>query len=175
MKRTLLLSSVLALLLGACNATYTVTRTRAQLQQAVAQRFPVSHEQFLIKVTLSNPTVLLRTADRRIGVELDANIAPPLGGSVHGRMALLGEPWYDRASKSFFLRNPVVDHIDVPGFQLANDERVRSALSAVAARALDGTPVYTLEGDRSADERKAELWLKEVYVKDDKLYFVLAP
>ena len=131
-------------------------------------------DQTLVKVTLTNPNVILRPGERRIGVELDASVSTPLGGTLRGRVAALGDPVYDRDSKSFFLRNPVVERFDFGNLDIARNDRVRDALSAVAARALQDTPVYTLQG-RDEKERKAELWLKEVYIKDERLYLVLSP
>jgi hypothetical protein len=169
-----LAATLLALIAGACSQTFIVTRTRAQLQDAIGKRFPVTKEITLVKVTLKNPTVLLRKGDRRIGIQLDAEVSAPLVGTERGQIAAMGEPFYDPDQKAFFLRHPTVERLDVAHFAVARHEAAREALSAVAQAALENTPVYRLEG-RDADERKAELFLKDVYVEDEKLNLRLGP
>jgi hypothetical protein len=174
LRRVHLLGVLLAAALAsACSTSFTVTRTRAELQRDLAPRFPVTRSELLFTVTLSNPTVLLRPGDQRVGVELDAEVHAPIGPSVRGRIAALGEPWYDREQKAFFIRKPVLERLDVKGLGSVHP-KLREALALVAERALADTPVYRLEG-RNRDESAAELLLKEVSVRDEKLVFTMSP
>jgi hypothetical protein len=169
-----LLATLAATSAAACSTTYTITCTRAELQDSVAHHFPVTREAFMVAVTLANPTVILRPGDNRIGVQLDAEVRSPLGSPLHGRIAALGEPFYDREKKAFFIRKPAVERLDFQGFDSSRHATIRQAVAAVAERALDDIPVYRLEG-RNATEKTAEWLLKEVHVGDEKLHLTLGP
>jgi hypothetical protein len=157
----------------ACSTSFTITCTRDQLQRSLAPSFPVTRSVLLFSVTLANPSVLLRPGDRRIGVELDAEVRAPLGPPARGRIAALGEPWYDREQKAFFIRKPVLERLDIAGLGSV-PAQVREALAIVAERTLGDTPVYRLEG-RNRDESTAELLLKDVSVRDQQLVFTMSP
>jgi hypothetical protein len=157
----------------ACSTSFTITRTRDQLQRSLAPRFPVTRSELMFSVTLSNPSVLLRAGDKRIGVQLDAEARAPIGPSVRGRIAALGEPFYDREQKAFFIRNPVIERLDIAGLGSV-PSRLREAMASVAQHALGDIPVYRLEG-RNRDESTAELLLKEVSVRDELLVFTMSP
>src|SRR4051794_38196062 len=103
LRRLRLLGLLLAAIVApACSTSFTITRTREQLQRSLAPSFPVTRSELLFSVTLSNPSVLLRPGDRRLGVQLDAEARAPFGPPVRGRIAALGEPFYDREQKAFF-------------------------------------------------------------------------
>ena len=165
----------LTVALAACGAaTFTVTRTQAELQAKLAPRFPVTREKYLVSVTLSDPKVLLRQADTHVGLDLATEVRSPLTAPLAGRVAVMGVPYYDPERKSFYLREPRIERVDFPGFDLARHEKTRLALEAAVALVLQTTPVYTLE-DRNFKEATAKHLLKEVRVADGKLQFTLGP
>ena len=171
----LVVALAVAIVLGpGCSPTLTITRTQAELQEKLARRFPVTKEKFLVRVTLSDPKVLLRTGDPRLGLDLAAQIKPPLGAPLDGRVAVLGEPYYDPQQKAFFLHNPEIERVEFPGFDLAQHEKARTAVQTAVSVALASIPIYSLEG-RDLKEATARHLLKEVHVQDGMLRFTLGP
>ena len=163
----------LVALAAACSATnFTVIKTREELEAKLAPKFPVMREKFLVSVTLSDPKVLLRPEDTRVGLDLATVVKAPLGSPLAGRVAVLGVPHYDPERKSFYLHEPRIERIDFPGFDLQRHEKSRAALEAAVGVALQSIPVYTLEG-RTWKEASARHLLKDVRVTDGKVQFTL--
>jgi hypothetical protein len=163
---------------GGCGAaTFTVTKTQEELQARLAPRFPITREKYLVAVTLSDPKVLLRTEDNRVGLDLATEVRAPralLTAPLAGRIAVMGVPYYDPQQKAFFLHDPRIERVDFPGFDLARYQKARLALEAAVGLALQSIPVYTLEG-RTFKEATAKHLLKEVHVEAGKLHFTLGP
>jgi hypothetical protein len=166
---------ILALTLGGCGAaTFTVIKTQEELQAKLAPRFPVTKEKYLVAVTLSDPKVLLRSEDSRVGLDLATLVTAPLATPLAGRVAVMGVPYYDPQQKAFFLRDARIERADFPGLDLERHRKTRAALDAAVGLALQTIPVYTLEG-RTFKEATARHLLKEVHVADGKLHFTLGP
>ena len=175
MGRVLSVALALAIVAGGCGAaTFTVTRTQEELQARLAPRFPVTRERFLVSVTLSDPRVLLRPEDNRVGLDLATSVQAPLSAPLAGRVAVMGVPYYDPQQKAFFLREPRIERVDFPGFDLTRHQKTHLALEAAVGLVLQTTPVYTLEG-RTFKEATAQHLLKEVHVEGGKLQFTLGP
>jgi len=165
--------ALVAIFLGGCSATtFTVTRTQEELQAKLAPRFPITKEKFLVAVTLSDPKVLLRPEDARLGLDLATQVKTPLGAPLAGRVAVMGVPHYEPDRKAFYLREPRIERVDFPGFDLQRHQKSRAALEAAVGLVLQVTPVYTLEG-RNFKEATAKHFLKEVRVADGKVHFTL--
>jgi hypothetical protein len=157
---------------GCASATFTVTKTRAELEEKLAPRFPVTKEKMLVAVTFSDPRVILTSGDPRVGLDLATSVAVPLRSPVEGRIAVIGRPHYDPAEKAFFLRDARIARMDFRGVNLEEHVKTRAALDAALQLALASTPIYTLEG-RTFKETTARHLLKEVHVADGKLHFTL--
>jgi len=173
---TLRLSVVALASLAACAApTITIVRTQPELQQVVAKHFPITVSRPLLgSVALTDPVVVLRDGDDRLGLDVNVAVKLPLVAAYSGRVAVLARPFYDPAEKAFYLRDASVQRLDVPG--LAGDRRavVGAAISALGAPALAKVPVYRLEG-RNLKEVTAEHFLKEVRVEGGRLRLTLGP
>jgi hypothetical protein len=160
---------------AACAApTITIVRTQPEVQQAVAKHFPISVSKLLASVVLTDPVVILRDGDDRLGLDLNVAVKLPAVPAYSGRVGVLARPFYDPAEKAFYLRDPSVERLDLPG--LAGDRRaaVSAAISALAGPALAKVPVYRLEG-RNFKEVTAEHFLKEVRVEGGRLRLTLGP
>jgi uncharacterized protein DUF1439 len=173
--RSTVSSLVAVVCLGACTApTITIVRTQPELQQAVVKHFPITVSRPLGSVTLTDPIVVLRGGDDRLGLDVRVAVKLPLVSAYSGRVAVLARPFYDPAEKAFYLRDASVERLELPG--LAGDRRaaVSAAISALGAPALAKVPVYRLEG-RNLKEATAEHFLKEVRVEGGRLRLTLGP
>jgi hypothetical protein len=158
---------------GGCAApTITIARTQAELQQAVAQHFPITVSKSLVSVVLTDPLVVLRDGDDRLGLDLNVAVKLPVAPAYSGRVAVLGRPFYDPAERAFYLRDASVERLDLPG--VAGDRRaaLSAAISAIGAPALAKVALYRLEG-RNLKEVTAEHLLKDVRVEGGRLVLTL--
>jgi hypothetical protein len=163
------------LLVGACSApTITIVRTQAELQQVVAKHFPLSISKPLGSVTLTDPVVILRDGDDRLGLDLNVTVKLPVAPAHSGRVGAMARPFYDPAEKAFYLRDASLERLDVPGLTGDRLAVVSAAISTFAAPALGKVPVYRLEG-RNLKEVTAEHFLKEVRVEGGRLRLTLGP
>lgn len=174
-----ILRLLIALLFGcisliACNRDelLTVTLTQAELQQHIAQAFPVKRATGLAQLTLDEPKVTLAEGSDRIGLELRATVALPLIPVQQGRIAISGVPEYRQAEKAFYFIQPRLDRITIPGISGAQLELVKAPLEAVASSALGANAVYKLE-DRNFNEAAVGRVLTGVTVRDGRLVLTL--
>ena len=83
------------LALSGCAArdSVTVHISKEQIQEQLAARFPIEKRELLLKITFSDPQVLLH-ADR-IGIEAKARLEGMPDAAVTGRLSLDGNLYYD--------------------------------------------------------------------------------
>jgi hypothetical protein len=157
---------------GCTTPTITIVRTQPELQQAVAKHFPLTVRRALTSVVLTDPIVVLRDGDDRLGLDVNVAVKLPVLPAYSGRVAVLALPFYDPAEKAFYLRDASLERLELPG--LGGDQRaaVSAAISALAAPSLAKVPVYRLEG-RNLQEVTAAHFLKEVRVEGGRLRLVL--
>lgn len=150
---TLCAAAVLAAPMAAC-ATPTFpfipdhyTFSQRQVQAAVARKFPYRHSMSqLADVALTNPVVGFAPDANRVTVHLDAHVASPfLQQPVDGAFTLSSRLEYDTAQRAVVLRSPTVDSVDVQGDARAYQQQIEAAGALVAARWLDGYPIYTFK------------------------------
>jgi hypothetical protein len=94
---------------------YTVTVAAPALQKAVQAYFPITRENALGAVTLSNPRVILRPGSPRIGLATDVKAALPDQPPFTGKGVVDGEIAYDPTRHEFHLREPRVSSLTIDG------------------------------------------------------------
>lgn len=166
--RRLLLAAVLFAPLGCSKGTLTVTLDQAEIQQRVSAVFPIQREAFLARVTLQNPVVVLREGSDRIGLDLEVRLALPLLPEHSGKVAASGKLAYRPTEKAFYLEQPAIDRLEIPGVSATQTEELRRPAEAVIALVLPTLPVYQL-AQRDAKEVAAEHVLKSVAVKNGRV------
>jgi hypothetical protein len=151
--------------------TIVVNLTQQEIQERLSTRFPLQRSLVLINLTLRDPKVVLREGSDRVTTELTADVAGPLG-TLTGNVVVSGVPFYDATRKAFFLNDPALDSLRVPGLTADLETQTRQLVEAVAKPTLRELPVYELTG-KDAKEVTAQYALREVRVKDGKLQAVL--
>jgi len=150
--------------------------TEAELQQALASRFPISQTHYVVlDIDLQQPRLALREDSDRIalGIDIGLNLRvgrqrEPLVGSIDLETGLR----YMASEGQFFLDQPVVTGFDLGGIPETWNQRAREVLTAAAGATLTTRPVYTL---KSEDRRQAaaKMVLRDVRVKGRDLIVTL--
>ena len=87
----------------AARDSVTIHVSREQIQGQLAARFPIEKRELLLKVTFSDPQVLVH-ADR-VGIQAKARLEATPDAAVTGRLALDGGPHYDPNTGELLLTN----------------------------------------------------------------------
>jgi hypothetical protein len=141
---------------------------QAQLQQRLDQRFPQKNCAMLVAcLTLSHPVVRLTDGSPRIG--LAADVLVTLGHrEMPGQVAFSGLLRYVRYQGEFYLDDVQVDNFSLTGFPPDLVQVVKVRGPDALRRALQGHPIYTLQGD-GARAALAKLAVRDVQVVDGKV------
>jgi len=141
---------------------------QAQLQARIAPRFPMHHCKLLIAcVDLSNPVVVLREGEDRVGFTADVKVT--LGARERtGRIGMSGKPRYVQADGQLFLDDLQISTLELAGFPQDYVEIVKASGTTLARQALQSHPVYTLDGN-TAKGAFAKRTVSDVKVVDGKL------
>jgi hypothetical protein len=163
-----LLSAVIALATGACNATFSRAYTRDELQARLQKRFPVEKQKAVFSIRLSDPALSFPGGDRvAVAVNVEAStLGVPVG---RGRATLEAAPYYRPEDGGIYLRDPVLRDLALDGAKPERLEKARQIVSPAVVRALEERPIYTLEPARSAKEARAREHLRRLWIENDRL------
>jgi len=141
---------------------------QAQLQQRLDARFPQRNCTLIVAcLTLSAPAVRLTEGSPRIG--LSADVLVTLGHrEMSGQVAFSGVLRYVRYEGDFFLDDVQIDNFSLTGFPPELVQVVKVRGPAALRRALEGHPIYTLNGD-TARSALARLAVRDVRVVGGKV------
>lgn len=183
MSKKILVASLISLLLIITagylyfiNKDYVITITDSQIQEKLAEKFPLTKTYlFIIDVTLTNPRVELKNGSDRVnaGLDLQLNIkvndsSEPLGGSVDVSSGIIYQP----EQGAFYLADPVIDELTVQGIPVQYIEKVTTALTKALTKYYDSHPIYKLKAS-DAKQMAARLVLQDVVVADKALKVTL--
>lgn len=150
--------------------------SNAQLQQQLAQTFPVERSIFLLlQWQLANPSLQFLPERQRLGLGLDLHLnlrvegqKKDLGGRVEVETALR----YDDTRGAFFLVDPVITKLAVRGVPEEYVLRVQENLREKLAEIFNRRPIYSLN---SLDMKQgaARLVLRDVRIEQDEISIVL--
>jgi hypothetical protein len=141
---------------------------QAELQARIAPRFPVRHCKIVIAcLDLSNPVVVLKEGDDRIGFTADVRVL--LGTRERtGRLGLSGRPRYVPDDGQLFLDDLQITTLELTGFPEEYAELVKANGAVLARQAMQSHPVYTLDGN-TAKGAFAKRAVRDVKVVNGKL------
>ena len=155
---------------------YVVRLTEGQIREKLEERLPLSKSYlFIIRVTLSNPRVVLENGTSRVNAGLDVlfNITindnpKPIGGTVD----VSGGVRYVAEEGQFFLVNPVIESLKVQGVAEEYTNKVNKALTLALTEYYESHPIYTLS-TVDAKQVAARMILKSVIVENEELVVTL--
>jgi len=170
----LVLVSVLAwcAISGGKAEAYTLTLGAPALQKAVEAYFPITQENALGAITLSNPRVILRPNSRRIGLATNVSAAMPEQPPLTGSGVVHGEITYDAVRHEFQFRDPRVASLVIDGVAGPFATLVESAVEAVTQSQFPVIVLYRLDEETLRQAPQLRM-LKAVGVRNGALVLEL--
>ncbi|MEM9495195.1 MAG: DUF1439 domain-containing protein [Pseudomonadota bacterium] len=130
----------------------------------------------IFDVEIDEPRVDLSSATgERILGGADVKLTVKVGGftlPLNGAVDLSGGIAYQPDEGAFFLTNPQIIDLRIPGVPARYSERARSVVSLALGEFYRHQPVYVLE-ERVTPHRAAKLLLRDVKIADEKLVVTL--
>ena len=160
-------------LLG-CEQGMTVQISQSTVQAQVAERFPITRDLGMGKLTMSDPKIDLKAGQDRVGLTTDLEFGGPGGVlNVKGSARASGALRYDQDDATFYMSDPVVQEVELPAKLMseARKKKLMDLTGKAIGEAYGDVPLYTLRDSRR--DRTAKLLLREVRVREGKLELVL--
>lgn len=130
---------------------------------------------FIFDVTLDHPRIDLVEGSDRVAGGVDVMVKTSLGGrelSFSGATDMSGGVRYDQDQRAFFLKDPIVENLRLPGIPESYANRANAAISGALSEFYSTRPIYILEADTAA-KSAARMLLKDVEVKNEHLVVTL--
>ena len=148
----------------------------SKIQEKLQEKLPLTKTYlFVVQVTLDNPRVQLVNGTKRVSAGLDVifNITlnknpKPMGGTVDVSGGIL----YSAENGQFFLKNPVIEKLEVQGIPQIYTDKVNKALTKALADYYEKHPIYTLSAT-DAKQAAARMVLKNVIIENQELVVIL--
>jgi hypothetical protein len=116
----------------------------AKLQAGIEKRFPLNNRILeLFDIQLTRPQLALMADSGRIGLAMDASVAPPfIRQSWRGNMALSGRLYIDAARGAVLMAEPRVDRFAIEGVDASRQRQLEQAANLLMQRAVGDMPIY---------------------------------
>lgn len=175
-RRLMLICGILALLVAGGTVWWIkgkstdIRVTHAQIQEQLAQRFPVQRTMLLLlHWRLENPTLEFIPQRQRVKLGIDARLNLRIDGGrgdLGGRVEVETGVRYDDTRGALFLVDPVITHLAIDGLPAQHLQRATDSLHDLLIDLLRQKPVYTLN-PLDLKQGTARLLLREVRIEDD--------
>lgn len=116
-----------------------------KLQAGLDRRFPVDNRMLeLVDVRLSRPQLAMLPEADRVGISMDAEIAPPfLKRAYTGRVAFSGRLYVDPNRGAVFMTDPRVDRFALDGVDASSSRQFTKIANVVMDEVVRDVPVYS--------------------------------
>ncbi|MFP5393385.1 MAG: DUF1439 domain-containing protein [Gammaproteobacteria bacterium] len=116
----------------------------AKLQAGLDKRFPLNNRLMeLFDVQLTHPLVSLQPDSGRVGLSMDASVAPPfVRQSWRGAMALSGRLYIDAARGAVLMAEPRLDRFAIEGIDAARQQQFQKAANVLMREVATDLPIY---------------------------------
>ncbi len=159
------------------DGTVRVTITQKEIDEALARKFPkrktyakVLHVEYL------NPVVRMIPGQKRVLVSLDVRAGAGVPGivskSYDGHATIITRVRYEADSHRFFLVDPSVETLELPGLSQSHMNSLREGLNLGAGLWFDDIPVHRIK-DRDLRTRIARMALRRIEILDDRVVATL--
>jgi len=122
-----------------------VELSQARLQAGLERRFPLRNRMLdLFDVQLTHPQLAILAQSERVGLTLDASVAPPfLRQSWRGTVGLSGRLVLDAPRNAVFLTDVRVDRFDIDGIDAGRARDLRQAADLLLNQMVRDMAVYS--------------------------------
>ena len=122
-----------------------VELSQARLQAGLERRFPLRNRMLdLFDVQLTHPQLAILAQSDRVGLTLDASVAPPfLRQSWRGSLGLSGRLVLDAYRNAVFLTDVRVDRFDIDGIDAGRARDLRQAADLLLNQMVRDMAVYS--------------------------------
>lgn len=116
-----------------------------KLQAGLDRRFPVNNRAMeLFDVHLTRPQLALLPQDNRVGLAMQAEIAPFfLRRAYTGAVAFSGQLYVDPNRGGVFMADPRVDRFDIDGVDPNTSRQLTKVANVLMDKVVRDTPVYS--------------------------------
>jgi hypothetical protein len=116
-----------------------------KMQAGLDRRFPLNNRALeLFDIQLSRPQLSLLAESDRVGLTMDANVAPFfLKQSWSGRLALSGRLYVDASRGAVFMADPHVDQFLVDGMDEGRQRQLGKVANFLMDKVVRDVPVYS--------------------------------
>lgn len=116
-----------------------------KLQAGLDRRFPVNNRAMeLFDVHLTRPQLALLPQDNRVGLSMQAEIAPFfLRRAYTGAVAFSGQLYVDSNRGGVFMADPRVDRFDIDGVDPNTSRQLTKVANVLMDKVVRDTPVYS--------------------------------
>lgn len=142
--------------------------TRQELQQQLDARMPITQQQQLFAITLSDPLLALLQPEQRLSIRTRIQVGTAFGYQGNGIVTLDGKLRYQRQDFSFYIDEPRITELQIDGLAPALQPQLQNLAQNLLAPALTGQPVYTLK-DTDMQEALARMMLKSLRIEADAI------
>jgi hypothetical protein len=115
-----------------------------KLQAGLDRRFPLNNRMLeLFDVELTRPQLAIAHDDGRIGLVMDATVAPQfMRRSWRGSLALSGRLYLDNARNAVLMGEPRLDRFTVDGLDEARQRQLTRAANLLMEKVVADVPLY---------------------------------
>lgn len=163
---------VLHLFAMPCQA-FTIEIGKSELQEKVSAIMPYEAKKPLYTLVVTDAVVDFDGSQEKIVIVANIRLFISLSQFVPtASIVLRGGLEYDPAAAGFFLRNTVVEKINLNNTPEIYAPLIKRASQTVASKVFADKPVYVINKD-STQMQLASLFLKSVSIRDDRLILSL--
>lgn len=138
-----------ALVLSGCAGPRQVELPLAKLQAGVERRFPLQNRMLeLFEVRFTSPQVQLLPDTGRVGLAMDAAVAPPfINQSWGGRLVLSGRLYIDAARGAVYMAEPRIDRFNLDGIDPSRMRQLEGVANTLIGKIVTDIPVYSFRAE----------------------------
>jgi hypothetical protein len=161
-----------SLLLATFAQAYDIRLSEAQLQQELDARMPLTQQQGVFTLILSEPVLELPDGEQRIRIHSNARVITSFGLQSRGKLTVDGKVRYEKSDYSFYLDEPRVLSLQIEGIPPSAEPQLIQLAQQAITPALKDQPVYTLS-DQDMTQAMARMMLQSVTIHDDAILLKL--
>ena len=115
-----------------------------KLQSGLDKRFPLNHRMLdLFDVELTRPQLAVQHDSGRVGITMDAMVAPAfMRRSWRGNMALSGRLYLNAARTAVLMGEPRVDRFQIDGVDESGQRQIAKVANVLMEKVVADVPLY---------------------------------